>query len=84
MKKQFKAPIHRFLTALMMTLVFFLCSIPGYSQNAEMADTMRSEGKIYVVISIVLLILAGLFGYLVVIDRKAARLERKLDQNEAR
>jgi hypothetical protein len=64
-------------TAIISALLFILT--PGYSQEVEMADTMRSEGKIYVVVAIVLLILAGLIGYLVMIDRKATRLERKLD-----
>lgn len=65
-------------TSLLTLLLLFLF-IPGYSQEVEMADTMRSEGKIYVVVAIVLLILAGLIAYLVMIDRKATRLERKLE-----
>jgi hypothetical protein len=51
----------------------------GFAQNAEMADTFRSEGKIYVVVLIVLLVLAGLVAYLFVIDRKVGRLEKKID-----
>ena len=54
------------------------CAIPAFSQEAEMADTLRSEGKIYVVVSIVLMILAGLILYLALLDRKVTRLERKL------
>jgi hypothetical protein len=58
-----------------------LLSIPGFSQESvEMADTMRSEGKIYVVVAIGLVILGGLIIYLFTIDRKAARLEKKLDE----
>ena len=41
---------------------------------------MRSEGKIYVVVAIILVILAGLIIYIVFIDRKAARLEKKIDE----
>jgi hypothetical protein len=48
-------------------------------QTAEMADTFRSEGKIYVVVVIVLLVLAGLIAYLLIIDRKVGRLEKKID-----
>lgn len=47
-------------------------------QEVEMADTLRSNGKIYVVVAIVMLILAGLIGYLVMLDRKVARLEKRL------
>lgn len=43
----------------------------------EMADAMRSNGKIYVVVAVVLLILIGTIVYLVRIDRKLSRLEKK-------
>lgn len=61
-------------------LTLFLLTFPGFAQEVEMADTMRSEGKIYVVVSIILVILGGLIFYLYTIDRKASRLERKLDE----
>ena len=41
-----------------------------------MADKMRSNGKIYVVIAVILTILAGLILYLVRLDRKINRLEQ--------
>ncbi|HWA34301.1 MAG TPA: hypothetical protein VG737_09245 [Cyclobacteriaceae bacterium] len=65
-----------------LTAVLLLLLTPGYSQGVEMADNMRSEGKIYVVVAILLLILAGLIGYLILIDRKATRLERKLEEKK--
>ncbi len=61
-------------------LVFFLSARLGFSQEVEMADNMRAEGKIYVVIAILLLILTGLFFYLFMLDRKATRLEKKVDE----
>ncbi|MEQ1585851.1 MAG: CcmD family protein [Cyclobacteriaceae bacterium] len=48
------------------------------AQPIEMADTMRSEGKIYVVVAILLVIFGGLLGYLVLLDRKITRIEKKL------
>jgi hypothetical protein len=48
------------------------------AQPVEMADTMRSEGKIYVVVAILLLIFAGVITYLVMLDRKISRIEKKL------
>ena len=42
----------------------------------EMADTMRQNGKIYVVLAVALTILAGLFLYLIRLDRKMSRLEK--------
>lgn len=50
------------------------------AQDVEMADSMRSDGKIYVVVTILAVIIAGLAGYLVMIDRKTTRLEKKLDE----
>jgi len=50
------------------------------AQNAEMADTFRSEGKIYVVVAVVLIVLAGLIIYLFMLDRKLTRLERMIEE----
>ena len=46
-------------------------------QNVEMADVLRSEGKIYVVVVIFLLILAAFFIYLYRIEKKIDRLKNK-------
>lgn len=43
----------------------------------QMADTMRSNGKIYVVVTVCLIILAGLFLYVLSIDRKISKLEKE-------
>ncbi len=56
-----------------------LSAFNGFAQEAqaaEMADTMRSNGKIYVVIAVILTILAGLILYLVRLDRKISKLEK--------
>jgi hypothetical protein len=37
---------------------------------------MRSNGRIYVVVAVVVLILLGLFLYLVRLDKKISRLEK--------
>lgn len=42
----------------------------------DMAGTMRSNGKIYVVVAVLVIILAGLFTYLTRLDRKITRLEK--------
>jgi hypothetical protein len=47
------------------------------SNTVEMADTMRREGKIYVVIAVILTIFAGIILYLVRLDRKITRLEKE-------
>ncbi|QOI97000.1 MAG: CcmD family protein [Flammeovirgaceae bacterium] len=66
--------------------VFFLIILlirvgTGYAlsqSEVEMADTMRAEGKIYVIVGIILIVLAGLFVYLFMLDRKVSKLEDKV------
>jgi protein-S-isoprenylcysteine O-methyltransferase Ste14 len=65
----------------LVTLLFCLVSLATYAQQpAEMADTMRSNGKIYVVVGIILIVLAGLIVYLFMLDRKVKKLENLLEQ----
>lgn len=60
-------------------LVLLLISMGANAQDAEMADVMRSNGKIYVIVGIILIVLIGLIAYLFTLDRKITRLENKLD-----
>ncbi len=59
-------------------LFFTLLSLCLHAQDkVEMADTMRSNGKIYVVVAVCLTILIGLFIYVFALDRKISRMEKK-------
>ena len=53
--------------------------LPALAQTGEveMADLLRSSGKIYVVVAVLLIILFGLIIFLISIDRKVRRLEKK-------
>ncbi|RYZ61428.1 MAG: CcmD family protein [Chitinophagaceae bacterium] len=57
-----------------------LISIGSFAQDGapDMADTMRSNGKIYVVVAVCLVILIGLFIYVSSIDRKLSKLEKEI------
>jgi hypothetical protein len=62
-------------------LVLLLSAGRAVAQAAdapEMADGLRADGKIYVVVAVVALIVGGLLVYLVALDRKVSRLEREL------
>jgi CcmD family protein len=59
-----------FLTA------FIFLSMLVQAQDAEMADVMRSNGKIYVVIAVMVTILLGVVIYLIRLDRKISKLEK--------
>ena len=60
----------------------FLITLNSIAQSANIPDTaqetgfMRSEGKIYVVMAIVITILVGLILYLYRLDRKISKLEK--------
>jgi len=55
----------------------FLSISVNAQNNVEMADVMRSNGKIYTVVAVCLTILIGLFIYVFSIDRKVSRLEKE-------
>ncbi|MFT4023813.1 MAG: hypothetical protein QM664_08540 [Flavihumibacter sp.] len=64
-------------------LFFALLAIchPGFAQMpdepVQMADGLRANGKIWVVVAVIFTILLGLFAYLISIDRKISALEKK-------
>ncbi len=47
-------------------------------QEVEMADTLRQDGKIYVVVIVLLTVLGGMIAYLVTLDRKVTKLEKQM------
>lgn len=61
-----------FLAALLMS------STLGFAQQkTEMADLLRSNGRIYVVVAVMVTILAGLVLYVVRLDKKISKLEKE-------
>ena len=46
------------------------------NEKPQMADGMRSNGKIYVVVAVLLIILTGILIYLIRLDRKISRMEK--------
>jgi len=63
--------------SMLLVLILGNVSFGWAQQSIEMADVMRSDGKIYVVVAVLLLILLGLIAYLVVLDRKVSKLEKQ-------
>jgi len=64
-------------TALLLMLVLTTTPAVAQSSTTPMADLMRSEGRIYVVVAVMLTILGGLLLYLVRLDRKISKLEKE-------
>jgi heme/copper-type cytochrome/quinol oxidase subunit 2 len=67
---------------VLLTLLLLAALLPGFTQEqpVEMADTMRSNGKIYVVLAVVLVIFAGFIIYLISIDRKVRKMEKEQEK----
>jgi len=63
------------LTRFVFVAVLLLQSLLLQAQPA-MAETMRNDGKIYVVVGVVVLIFAVLFIYLMLIDKRLKKLEK--------
>lgn len=65
--------------ASVLTIVFSLLIIAGATaqeSQPEMADAMRTDGKIYVVVLVLATIFAGIIAYLVRIERKINKIEK--------
>lgn len=45
--------------------------------GVEMADNLRSNGKIYVVVICIVIILVGLLAYLFSIDKRLKKIEKE-------
>ncbi len=65
---------------VLLSLIFLLIPFINKAQEIEMADQMRADGKIYVVVAVLLTILVGLILYLISIDRKLNRLEKEIQE----
>jgi CcmD family protein len=61
-------------------LVILITTIStALAQEPEMADTMRSNGLIYVVVGVLSIVFLGIVIYLVRLDKKATALENELN-----
>ncbi|MBC7616411.1 MAG: CcmD family protein [Pedobacter sp.] len=65
----------------MKNLIMLITTLGLFAQNngVEMADALRSNGKIYVVVACIVIILVGLLIYLFSMDKRLKMLEKKSD-----
>jgi uncharacterized membrane protein len=63
----------------LITLFFSLFSfvVSAQASDIEMADQFRADGKIYVVIAVISVVLIGLFAYLFRLESKLSALEKR-------
>ncbi len=63
---------------VLFALLAFISSKAQQPSSVEMADAFRENGKIYVVITVIAIIFTGIIAYLIYIDRKISKLEKKV------
>lgn len=69
-----------------LSLVFLLSALFTSAQESatepQMADTFRSEGKIYVVITVIGMIFTALVIFLILLERKVNKLEKQINKEQ--
>lgn len=64
------------LTLLLLLLLSFTTLFAQADMTVEMADSFRSSGKIYVVITTIAIVFIGLAIFLFSIDRRLSKIEK--------
>lgn len=60
-------------------LVVLLTSFNVFAQEeVQMADQMRADGKIWVVVAVIAIVFVGIIAYLILLDRKISKIEKGL------
>lgn len=70
----------------LLVIILLFCSLQGFTQESyegpentkvQMADRLRSSGKIYVVVLVLSTVLTGMLVYTVILDRRISKLEQQ-------
>ncbi len=71
--------MYKFIIRIFAIIQLMLLSVVSFAQenNNAVETTMRSNGKIYVVMAVCVTILLGLIIYVISIDRKIGKIEDK-------
>jgi len=67
--------MRKLLTLLI--LLFSSFNLLAQNNDIEMADQLRADGKIYIVVICIVIILGGLLFYLFSLDKRLKLLEKK-------
>jgi CcmD family protein len=60
-------------------IITLLTSFNLFAQEeVQMADQMRADGKIWVVVAVIAVVFVGIIAYLVLLDRKIRKIEKNL------
>jgi hypothetical protein len=80
LNEQYSA-INKMLLTLLTIFITVTVKAEQATEKVQMADGLRSNGKIYVVVAILVTILLGLFIYVIRLDKKISKLEKTMNNN---
>ena len=75
--------IKKILLSILAAVMPLILIAQTAANEVDMADVMRSNGKIYVVVAVVTIIMTGLIIYLISLDRKITKLEKRVTKNQS-
>ena len=67
----------KFILSIIAIFTVFIVSAQDMASNNSQTEGMNSNGKIWVVMTVCITILSGLIVYVVSLDRKLSKLEKK-------
>lgn len=70
--------VRKLFTLLLLQMVTLFVQAQEETAKTTIGETMRSNGRIYVVVAVMLTILIGLILYLVRLDRKISKVEKEM------
>lgn len=72
--------LKKFISVLLLTIISAGNLFAQQTSEVELADVMRSNGKIFVVVGVIAVVFTGIVVYLISIDKKVSRLEKKVSE----
>ncbi|MES2646645.1 MAG: CcmD family protein [Bacteroidota bacterium] len=75
--KRFKSLAQALSFITFFTLLNFSLFAQATEEKVQMAEGLRSNGKIYVVVAVLLTVLAGLIFYVIRLDKRISRMEQQ-------
>ncbi|MFK7808975.1 MAG: CcmD family protein [Saprospiraceae bacterium] len=73
--------VARSSTRIAILFLTFISWSPSLIAQSNNSDFMRSIGKMYVVVAVILAIFSGIILFLIYLDRKISRLEKQIENN---
>lgn len=63
------------------TALCFLISLPAAQAQGGSSDFMRSMGKMYVVVAVIVAVFVGIVLFLVYLDRRLTKIENQINDH---